>query len=246
MSSSNQRPANRGFRSVLRCAISHYRQSPSLSAPEPLVGSVAGFFLWNLADDSQPSQPIAARLPVVLPEGATLRGYLLTLSPDGTQLVYPASRGGTTQLYVRALDQLESKPILHTEGAMHPFFSPDGKWVGFFSRNERALKKVSVMGGTPQTLCEMKISRGSSWGQDGTIVFGQRPGLWRVSDAGGTPEELTGVQWGFRPQILPGVRQWYSAASGKHRPQWCSLWKRVRRRSSSSLATTPVMLPPVT
>ena len=36
MSSSNQRPANRGFRSVLRCAISHYRQSPSLSAPEPL------------------------------------------------------------------------------------------------------------------------------------------------------------------------------------------------------------------
>ncbi len=35
MSSSNQRPANRGFRSVLRCALSHYRQSPSLSAPEP-------------------------------------------------------------------------------------------------------------------------------------------------------------------------------------------------------------------
>ena len=35
MSSSNQRPANRGFRSVLRYAISHYRQVPSLSAPEP-------------------------------------------------------------------------------------------------------------------------------------------------------------------------------------------------------------------
>ena len=109
------------------------------------------------------------------------------LSPDGS-----------------TLDQLESKPIPHTESAWGPFFSPDGKWVGFFNWEEQTLKKVSLMGGTPQTLCEVAIPRGGSWGQDGTIVFGQRPGLWRVSDAGGTPEETTGVQWGFLPQILPG------------------------------------------
>ena len=172
-----------------------------------LVGSIAGFFLWNLAYDSQPPQPTVTQFPVVLPEGATLRGYLLALSPDGTQLVYAAYRGGTRQLYVRALDQLESKPIPHTEGAMHPFFSPDGKWVGFSTSPEGlggALKKLSVMGGTPQTLSEVTASRGGSWGQDGTIVFGQRPGLWRVSDAGGTAEELPGDQLGFRPQILPG------------------------------------------
>ncbi len=169
-----------------------------------VVGSAAAFFLWNLASDSQPRQPTVAQFPAVLPEGATLRGYLLALSPDGTKLVYSAHRGDTPQLYVRALDQLESKPIPHTEGAVQPFFSPDGKWVGFFSRDEQTLKKVSLMGGTPQTLCEVKISRGGSWGHDGTIVFGQRPGIWRVSEAGGTPEELTGVQSGFRPQILPG------------------------------------------
>ncbi len=169
-----------------------------------LAGSIAGVFLWNLADHSQPRQPTVAQFPVVLPEGATLRGYLLALSPDGTQLVYAAHREGTRQLYVRALDQLESKPIPHTEGAMHPFFSPDGKWVGFFALEQAALKKVSLMGGTPQTLCEVRVSRGGSWGQDGTIVFGETAGgLWRVSDAGGTPKELTRGPC-FRPQILPG------------------------------------------
>ena len=168
-----------------------------------VVGSAAAFFLWNLAYDSQPTQPAVARLSVVRPEGAGLLDYLLALSPDGTQLVYPVNRGGTRQLYVRPLDQLEPKPIPHTEGACCPFFSPDGKWVGFFNWDEQTLKKVSLLGGPAQTLCEVEIPRGGSWGQDGTIVFGKRPGLWRVSDAGGTPEKLTGVA-GFDPQILPG------------------------------------------
>ncbi len=186
---------------------SRWRQAMPLVAIA-LLALATGLFLdsvlWNRADDSESTQPTVAQFPVVLPEGATLRGYQLALSPDGTQLVYAAYRGGTQQLYVRALPQVESKPIPHTEGAMHPFFSPDGQWVAFFSHDERALKKVSLMGGTPQTLCEVRIGRGGSWGQDGTIVFGQRPGIWRVSDAGGTPEELSGVRLGFRPQILPG------------------------------------------
>ena len=188
-------------------ASSSWRRRAILGGVIGLVGSVVGFFLWNLADDSQPTQPtVVTQFPVVLPAGATLRGYQLALSPDGTQLVYAAHRGDTPQLYVRALDQLESKPIPHTEGAVHPFFSPDGKWVGFFISPEGlggALKKLSVMGGTPQTLCEVTAPRSGSWGQDGTIVFGQRPGLWRVSDAGGTPKELTRGPC-FRPQILPG------------------------------------------
>ena len=53
MSSSNQRPANRGFRAVLRCAISHYRQSSCLSVPEPGTGSVAGLGGRTLGGDSR-------------------------------------------------------------------------------------------------------------------------------------------------------------------------------------------------
>ncbi len=181
-----------------------WRRGAILGVSVGLVVSAAAFSLWYLADDSQPIQPTVARLSIVLPDGATLRPRLLALSPDGSQLVYPASRGETRQLYVRALGQLESKPIPYTEGAEDPFISPDGKWVGFFSRDEQALKKVSLMGGRPKTLCEgVRIPRGGSWGQDGTIVFGQRPGLWRVSDGGGTPKELTRVS-GFHPRILPG------------------------------------------
>ncbi len=183
-----------------------------------LIGCIAGFLLWNLADDSPLPQATVAQFPVALPEGATLRARLLALSLDGTQLVYAAHRGGTPQLYLRALDELESKPIPHTEGGQQPFFSPDGKWVGFFSRDEQALKKVSLLGGTPQTLCEVKISRGGSWGQDGTIVFGQRPGIWRVSDAGGTPEELSGVGLGYFPQILPGGKAVLFRVPGEEGP----------------------------
>ncbi len=191
-------------------ASSSWRRGMILGVVIGLVGSIAGFFLWNLADDSQPRQPTVVRFPVVLPEGATLRGYLLELSPDGTQLVYSAHLEGTPQLYVRALDQLESKPIPHTEGGEFPFFSPNGKWVGFFSQDKQALKKVSLMGGTPQTLCdvEVKFGPGGSWGQDGTIVFAPSDGLWRVSEAGGTSEELSGAGYDSvydsGPQILPG------------------------------------------
>ena len=167
------------------------------------TGLLLGFVLWNLADDSQPTQPTVTRSSIVLPEGARLGIRSLALSLDGSELVFGASRGGTRQLYLRTLDQLESRPIPHTEGSEDPFISPDGKWVGFFNRDEHTLKKVSLMGGTPQTLCEVTIPRGGSWGQDGTIVFGQRPGLWRVSAAGGTAEELTGLE-DYQPQILPG------------------------------------------
>ncbi len=181
-----------------------WRRGAILGGVIGLVLSAAAFFLWNLGDDSQPTQPTVTRSSIVLPEGARLSIRTLALSPDGRQLVFGASRGGTRQLYVRALDQLESKPIPHTESAMDPCFSPDGKWVAFFSQDERALKKVSLTGGTPQTLCEVRMySRGISWGQDGTIVFGQIPGLWRVSEAGGTPKELTGLS-DFYPHILPG------------------------------------------
>ena len=148
-------------------APTSWRRGAILGVLIGLVGSAAAFFFWNLAYDSQPVQPTAARLSVVLPDGVTLDPRHLALSPDGSHLVYPASRGGTSQLYVRALDQLESKPIPYTEGAMYPFFSPDGKWVGFFSSPERlggALRRVSVIGGTPQNLCEVTTSRGASWG----------------------------------------------------------------------------------
>jgi serine/threonine-protein kinase len=99
----------------------------------------------------QPEPPPLMRIAMVLPSSQQLSGtgrHVIATSPGGTHLVYSANN----QLYLRPMDQLEATPINGTEGARSPFFSPDGQWVGFWARGE--LKKVSIAGGTPMTLCE--------------------------------------------------------------------------------------------
>ena len=93
----------------------------------------------------------------------------MALSPDSTHLVYVARQGGTQQLYLRAMDSQEAKPIPGTEGGVNPFFSPDGRWVGFFAGGN--LKKVSVSGGAALTLGDAGVPRGASWGSQGMIAF---------------------------------------------------------------------------
>jgi serine/threonine-protein kinase len=141
-----------------------------------------------------PTRPIA-RVVVPLPPAERLalgNTPVLTLSPDGSRLVYVANRGGSTQLYLRPTDRFDPTPIPGTEGAESPFFSPDGQSVGFFA--EGKLKRVSLSGGAPLTLCAASLNRGASWGPDDTIIFTPEPavsGLFEVSAAGGTPKALT-------------------------------------------------------
>ena len=103
------------------------------------------------------------------------------------------------------MDSLEAEPIGGTEGAIGPFFSPDGQWIGFFADGK--LKKVSISGGvtlTLSTLSDSENPRGACWGPNDTIVFtpGQRMGLWQVSAAGGTPQELTTLNEGENTKPL--------------------------------------------
>ena len=121
----------------------------------------------------------------------------MALSPDGTHLVSIVREGSTIQLYLRRLDQLQFTPIAGTEGAVNPFFSPDGEWIGFYSVPEKKLEKVSVGGGAPQILCDTGQIDGASWGPNGTIVFSSGPqgnfGLYQIPAAGGTPRMLTTI-----------------------------------------------------
>src|SRR4029453_10144589 len=103
----------------------------------------------------------------------------LALSPDGTQLVYNASSGGESRLYLRALDELDTTPIAGTENGRVPFFSPDGRWVAFTPGDK--LKKVPVAGGAPGTLSDVSSMLEGSWAPGGDIVIAQRQfGLMRV------------------------------------------------------------------
>ncbi len=132
--------------------------------------AVASLAVWNLKPT--PTPPVS-RLVITLPPGQQLAGLdngpAVALSPDGTHLAYVARQGGTQQLYLRAMDSLEGKPIPGTEGATGPFFSPDGQWIGFFAGVK--LKKISVSGGAALTLGNVVSLYGASWGSHGMIAF---------------------------------------------------------------------------
>jgi hypothetical protein len=151
------------------------------------------------------------RTVIALPPGDRLADTpdqpALVLSPDGNQLAYAAIRGGTQQLYLRALDSLEARPISGTEGAVNPFFSPDGQWLGFFAGGN--LKKVGVSGGAASTLGNVVVPYGASWGSEGSIIFRPVNGpIQRISEGGGTAQPLTRLEKGesshYWPEFLPG------------------------------------------
>ena len=135
------------------------------------------------------------------------------LSPDGSRLAFVAqtAEGAARQIYLRLLDELRAAPITGTDGALNPFFSPDGRWIAFFADGK--LKKVPTAGGGAVTLCTVLNNRGGAWGEDGRIAFSpDRSGapLWHVSASGGEPSALTTLGEGETtqrwPQMLRGGR----------------------------------------
>jgi Tol biopolymer transport system component len=132
------------------------------------------------------------------------------VSPDGTRMVFPAKGAdGSEQLAMRRLDQSTVTILAGTEGAVDPFFSPDGQWIGFFAGQK--LKKIPLHGGGVVSLCDdAGLGRGASWGEDGAIIANlDSYHLFRVPAAGGEPQvigkpEQHGERTWRWPQVLPG------------------------------------------
>jgi serine/threonine-protein kinase len=170
-----------------------------------LIAVVAGVG-WYRATRLPELKPLV-RLDVDLGADVSLGSIAGTdtiISPDGTRLVY-VSQG---KLFTRKMDQPKAVELAGKEGALAPFFSPDGQWVAFFGNGE--LKKISVEGGAAVALCSAPNPRGGSWGEDGNIIaalttFG---GLSLIPAAGGTPTPVAELAPGEAthswPQILPG------------------------------------------
>ncbi len=172
----------------------------------------AGFMLWR-----QPAPPQAQSMNIDA-KISTDRfwsdiGSGVELSPDGSIIAFIVGTGDRRQLKIRRIDQLDSTVLVDgTSDAVspyHPFFSPDGKWLGYATSTE--LRKIPISGGTPLTLCKVSRSRGATWLADDTIVFAPNPAsaLFRVPASGGEPKALTTIdtkagemhRW---PQALPG------------------------------------------
>ena len=143
---------------------------------------------------------------------STAFGQTMTVSPKGDVIAFQARTGarGLRQLHLLRLDQKQAVPLPGTEDAVSPFFSPDGRWIGFFADGQ--LKKVAVTGGTPESLAPAPNTRGGAWSGDNVIVYapdkesGTR--LMRISASGGGAAPLASLAEGERiqawPQFLPG------------------------------------------
>ena len=117
----------------------------------------------------------------------------LALSPDGQMLAMVAysAQANNYALWTYEVGGRRTTSLDGTQGASYPFWSPDGKFIGFFADGK--LKKVEVSGGQPQVLCNAPNGRGGTWNRDGVILFTPDGfgGLYRVSSSGGSPVEVT-------------------------------------------------------
>jgi dipeptidyl aminopeptidase/acylaminoacyl peptidase len=115
----------------------------------------------------------------------------LAVSRDGQRLAWVASDGTVERLYQRTMDSLEERALPETAGASSPFFSPDGRWIGFFA--DHMLKKISVEGGAPVALAPVRDHRGGCWADGDELVFTPNSfgGLQRIPASGGRPTALT-------------------------------------------------------
>jgi eukaryotic-like serine/threonine-protein kinase len=144
---------------------------------------------------------LPADAPLALDSEAANVGYdstLIDVSPDGQTLVYVGMSGGTSRLFERSLDSFEIRPLVGTEGAIHPFFSPDGRSLGFLTNDK--VKTYSFTTGTTSTLGDAATGAVGTWTTDDQIFVAADEGrrLVRVSARGGAVSEVEGPRDGYR------------------------------------------------
>ncbi len=170
---------------------------PRRAGREAIAWIVAAIAVAGLAgallSARRPPAGADRRLEVaLLPAEGTSGWGPIALSRDGSQLAYVAvGADGRRSLYVRALDRLEARVLPGTEHAKYPFWSPDGRSLGFF--DDASMNRIDLAGGPPRRLAPVADPRGGTWNAEGTIVFVPSPGvgLLRIPAAGGVAVPLT-------------------------------------------------------
>jgi len=179
------------------------RRAPWVPLLVASVGVLSGVAIgWGMFTTRRPEPPSPVHLEVALPEGTRLNGWaspVVAMSPDGDAVAYVADReDGRNDLYVRRLDSPNAARVPDSETAEGPFFSPDGRWVGFAvgvsARTGRPgeLLKYSLDTGLTQTICPLDDYFGALWGSGDEILFADAwgAGLWSVAASGGTKRQV--------------------------------------------------------
>ncbi|HEX9564319.1 MAG TPA: protein kinase [Gemmatimonadaceae bacterium] len=161
-------------------------------APWAVAAAGVAVGAWGLTSrQSVVELPPPAQFSLSLPDSMRFRGGNgdIAVSPDGDRIALVVTHQGTRRLAVRALDGTDPRLLEGTEGALRPFFSPDGAMLGFTA--DGRLRSVSLAGGGAMTRVGSGVAAfGATWGESG-IVFASQQGFMRLPTDGGTPVPLT-------------------------------------------------------
>ncbi len=178
------------------------------------LGAAAGAALW--ARRHPPPTPLLSQFSLALKSSQALQppnpagGARIALSPDGRAMAYIGPAESGTRLWLRRIDQLDATPIAGTEGASNPFFSPDGRRVGFV-KSGTEVRIASLAGAPTVTLTDKANTSSGAWGDDGYVYFEVDSGLGRVRATGGeiepvykikTKDKEIATEW---VHVLPGA-----------------------------------------
>jgi Tol biopolymer transport system component len=193
-----------------------------VSAVAMVAVAAAAFVLGTRQAERE--APRLMRFEIRSPAGAVFANPAeACLSPDGETLAFvvaPRDSAGVSRIVVRPIGSTDARVLAGTDDASLPFWSPDGRAIGFFARGK--LLKVSLDGSQPVVLCDAPDARGGCWSADNVIVFApnnQGP-IARVSSNGGSPAVVTTVdvakhEFGHRyPQFLPDGKHFLYVAVG--------------------------------
>jgi Tol biopolymer transport system component len=188
------------------------------------VGILGGWAVWQF--HRPPADEQVFCLPINPPEGTRfvfgIRKGGIALSPDGRPAAFVASGEGKNGLWVRPLDGTVARLLVAAGDIVFPFWSPDGKSIGFFAGGK--LQRVDLAVGSPFIICDVVgLARGASWSSDGLIIYATLGpgGLFQVRASGGAPSPLTildasrGEGFHVWPQVLPGGRFFFCMRSEK-------------------------------
>ena len=195
----------------VRPAPQPWRGTAGTAALMLLIGAAAFAAAWLLRGSPETIAPL--RFPIEVPSslGLTRPGLnrVLSISPDGRRVAFAAGRA--IWLWSAATGAVER--LSDTEGARAPFFSHDGREIGFFTTNE--LRRIPAEGGVATTIVSAPGGGAAAWAADGTILYQRwagEGGVWRVDARGGEPRLLVSAtnQGELRraPALLPDGRHY--------------------------------------
>jgi serine/threonine protein kinase/Tol biopolymer transport system component len=213
----------------VRLALAGAFDPPADERPRPTVTPRVAWAGWAVALValaavavllvSRPREAMNApetRLEIVTPP--TVDPLSIDISPDGRSVVFLGDDAGRQRLLIRRLESSEIQPLQGTDFGTMPFWSPDGRSIGFFG--EGRLKRIDLAEGFVRTLASAPHPRRGTWNRDGTIVFGAAAmgPLHSVPAGGGQVTQVTDLlpgQTGHRwPHFLPDGRRFLLMALG--------------------------------